>query len=157
MEAEVEEKGVSPRWQPRQKSTRLLAETALRQHYGARLLNSLVTASRTFPVTARVDVQSALDKMFANRRDTTLLGIHSQYNHETVTISHLLGNSHYPVVIGPLQHEEIDIGKTMPARCLRQGVWLSKEKRTPFAVLVSPAVRFAHCEGTHIEVAVPPG
>jgi len=141
----------------KKKSTRLLAEAAIRQHFGARRTDSLVTASRTFPVTARVDVQSALDKMFGSRRDTTLLGIHAQYNHETVTISHLLGNSHYPVVIGPLQHEEIDIGDTLPARCLRQGIWLSREARTPFAVLLSPSVRFAQLAGTHIEVAVPPG
>ena len=139
------------------KMTRLLAETALRQHFGKHRTDSLVTASRTFPVTARVDVQSALDKMFASRRDTTLLGIHAQYSHETVTISHLFGNPHYPVVIGPLQHEEIDIGDAMPARCLRQGVWLSKQTRTPFAVLVSPSVRFGQLAGTHIEVAVPPG
>ncbi len=141
----------------KKKSTRWLAEAAIRQHFGARRTDSLVTASRTFPVTARVDVQSALDKMFGSRRDTTLLGIHAQYNHETVTISHLLGNSHYPVVIGPLQHEEIDIGDTLPARCLRQGIWLSREARTPFAVLLSPSVRFAQLAGTHIEVAVPPG
>src|SRR5258708_1380404 len=120
----------------KKKLTRLLAEAAIRQHFGSRFANSLVTASRTFPVTARVDVQSALDKMFGARRGTTLLGLHAKYNHETVTISHLLGNSHYPVVIGPLQHEEIDIGDAMPARCLRQGVWLSRETRTPFAVLV---------------------
>jgi hypothetical protein len=157
VEAAVEEEGVSHKMTAKKKSTRLLAETALRQHFGARQVHSLVTASRTFPVTARVDVQSALDKMFASRRDTTLLGLHAQFNHETVTISHLLGNPHYPVVIGPLQHEEIDIGETMPARCLRQGVWLSAETKTPFAVLVSPAVRFGRSEGTHIEIAVPPG
>jgi hypothetical protein len=157
VEAAVEEEGVTHKMADKKKSARLLAETALRQHFGARRLHSLVTASRTFPVTARVDVQSALDKMFASRRDTTLLGIHAQYNHETVTISHLLGNPHYPVVIGPLQHEEIDIGETLPARCLRQGVWLSAETKTPFAVLVSPAVRFGQSEGTHVEIAVPPG
>jgi hypothetical protein len=32
------------------KSTRLMAEGALRKHFGKRQANSLVTASRTFPV-----------------------------------------------------------------------------------------------------------
>jgi hypothetical protein len=141
----------------KKKSTRLLADAALQKHFGTRQAHLLITASRTFPITARVDVQFALDKLFAKRPGATLLGIHAQYNHETVTISHLLGNSHYPVVIGPLQHEEIDIGETMPVRCLRQGVWLSRESKTPFAVLVSPSVRFGQLDGTHIEVAVPPG
>jgi hypothetical protein len=120
VEAAAEEKGVT-RNMAKKKSTRLLAEAAIRQHFGSRFANSLVTASRTFPVTARVDVQSALDKMFGARRGTTLLGLHAQYNHETVTISHLLGNSHYPVVIGPLQHEEIDIGDAMPRSLLAAG------------------------------------
>lgn len=138
-------------------STRLVVEAALRTHFGAKQAHSLVTASRTFPITARVDVQCALDKLLANRPNTKLLGLHAQYNHETVTISHLLGNSHYPVVVGPLQHEEIDIGEALPARCLRQGVWLTREAKTPFAVLVSPAMKYGMPEGTHIEVAVPPG
>lgn len=43
-----------------------LAETALKRHFGKRPLQDLITASRTLPVTARVDVQLALDKMFAD-------------------------------------------------------------------------------------------
>lgn len=141
----------------KKKSTRLTAEGALRKHFGKRQANSLVTASRTFPVTARVDLQSALDKLFGTRRQTMLLGVHAQYNHETVTVSHLLGNSHYPVMIGPLQHEEIDVGETLPARCLRQGVWLTREGKTPFVLLVSPAMKYGVPDGIHIEIAVPPG
>jgi ATPase family associated with various cellular activities (AAA) len=69
----------------------------------------------------------------------------------------LLGNQHFPVVIGPLQNEEIDIGETLPARCLRQGLWLIQDGAVPVALLLSPAFRFGHPEGTHIEIAVPPG
>jgi len=139
------------------KATVPLAETALKRHFGKRPLQDLITASRTFPITARVDVQLALDKMFAEHPKAKLLGVHTQYQHETLTIAHLLGNQHFPVVIGPLQNEEIDIGETLPARCLRQGLWLVQDGALPVALLLSPAFRFGHPEGTHIEIAVPPG
>ena len=134
-----------------------LAETALKRHFGKRPLQDLITASRTFPVTPRVDVQLALDKMFTKHSKAKLVGVHTQYQHETLTVAHLLGNQHFPVVIGPLQNEEIDIGETLPARCLRQGLWLVQDGAVPFALLLSSAFRFGHAEGTHIEIAVPPG
>ena len=139
------------------KTTLPLAETALKRHFARQPLQDLITASRTFPITARVDVQLALDKMFADHPKAKLLGVHTQYQHETLTIAHLLGNQHFPVVIGPLQNEEIDIGETLPARCLRQGLWLVQDGDVPVALLLSPAFRFGHPEGTHIEIAVPPG
>ena len=95
--------------------------------------------------------------MFAEHPKAKLLGVHTQYQHETLTIAHLLGNQHFPVVIGPLQNEEIDIGETLPARCLRQGLWLIQDGTVPVALVLSPAFRFGHPEGTHIEIAVPPG
>lgn len=133
------------------------AEDALARHFGKTRLQHLVTASRTFPVTARVDVQFALEKLFADGKKYQLLGVHTQFNHETLTIAHLMGNVHYPVVIGPLQHEEIDIGETLPARCLLRGLWLAKEHNLPYALLLSSAVRYGQVDGTHIEIAVPPG
>jgi len=138
------------------KNTLPLAETALKLHF-RKPLQDLVTSSRTFPLTARVDVQFALEKLFSQDRDTKLVGVHTQYQHETLTVAHLLGNQHFPVVVAPLQHEEIDIGETLPARCLRQGLWLAKEGAVPYTLLVSPAFRFGQPEGTHIEIAVPPG
>src|SRR5579864_2058078 len=117
-----------------------LAEHSLRHHFGEIALQDLVTASRTFPIAARVDVQLALERLF-KQREHRLVGVHTQYHHETMTIAHLMGNQHYPVVIGPLQHIEVDIGEAMPARCLRHGLWLAKEETLPFALLMSPSVR----------------
>lgn len=139
------------------KATVPLAETALKRHFGRRPLQDLITSSRTFPITARVDVQLALDKMFAERPKAKLLGVHARYQHETLTIAHLLGNQDFPVVIGPLQNEEIDIGETLPTRCLRQGLWLAHDGTVPFALLLSPVSRIEGAEGTHIEIAVPLG
>jgi len=134
-----------------------LAQTALESHF-ARPLHELVTSSRTFPLSARVDVQVALEKLFATQSDAKLLGIHTQHpSFETLTISHLISNQHAPAVIGPLQHEEIDIGDTLPIRCVRRALWLASDGTIPYAVLASPASYYGRPAGTHLELAVPPG
>jgi hypothetical protein len=84
----------------------------LLKHFGVPAGN-IATASRQFPITARVDIQSALDEMLRNRPGTTLLGILSQNPHEAPSLA---------------QHDEIDIGEAVPVRCLKNGLWLSREK-----------------------------
>ena len=133
------------------------AGSALRDHFKKVLLENLITASRTFPATSRVDLQLALTRIFSDRYTAKLIGVHAQYTHETLTVAHLLREENHPVLVGPLQHDEIDVGETMPARCLKQGLWLSDTKGITFAVLLTPAERFGQNEGAHIEIAVPPG
>jgi ATPase family associated with various cellular activities (AAA) len=135
----------------------LLVEDALRKHFVRFWPHELVTASRVFPSSARVDVQSALEKMLPERSGTRQYGIHRQYDHSTLTFSSLMGNRQDPTVIGPTQYEEIDIGNPLPSRCLRQALWTSKTDQTPFALLLSPAEHFGRSTGVHLEIAVPPG
>lgn len=137
-------------------TTLALAEVALKKHFGKVRLPQLVTSSRTFPLTARVDVQLAVDTLLA-QPGVKLLGVHRQYSHETMTFANLMQNTHDPAVVSPLQYEEIDIGDTLPARCLRQGLWLSFSEGIRFALLLSTAARYGQVSGTHIEIAVPPG
>jgi hypothetical protein len=134
-----------------------LVEDALRKHFIGHRLHELVTASRIFPSSARVDVQSALEKLLPERSGTRQYGIHRQYDHSTLTFSSLMGNRHDPTVIGPTQYEEIDIGNPLPSRCLRQALWTSKTDQTPFALLLSPAEQFGRSTGVHLEIAVPAG
>jgi ATPase family associated with various cellular activities (AAA) len=140
------------------KSTIPLAESALKRHFSPQPLHELLTSSRTFPVAARVDVQGGLEKIFEEYTGADLFGLHSQFGaHETLTVAHLSGNPHYPVVISPLQYEEVDIGETLAARCIRQGLWLSRDGKMPFALLLSPAIFLGQLNGTHVEIAVPAG
>ena len=141
----------------KKKSSAVLAESLLQHHFGKQKLHALVTASRTFPVTARVDLQNALEKLFAGYAGSEIVGCHTQFSHETLTVAHLLSNPHYPVVVAPLQHEEIDIGDTLPARCLKQALWLAKADGIRFALLLSPGTFYGRPQGVHVEVAVPPG
>ncbi len=131
--------------------------SVLRRTFGSVALEDLITASRTFPVTSRVDLHNALTRIFAKKYSARLLGVHSQYSHETLTIPHLTREGNYPVLVGPLQHDEVDIGETLPVRCLKNGLWLSKTAKVTFAALLSPAERYGRTEGVHVEIAVPPG
>jgi hypothetical protein len=102
--------------------------STLLKHFGVPAGN-IATASRQFPITARVDIQSALDEMLRNRPGTTLLGILWQNPHEAPSLAQVLGEvQHFPINSGPIQHDEIDIGEAVPVRCLKNGLWLSREK-----------------------------
>jgi hypothetical protein len=128
----------------------------LRGHFGTQPVEHLVTASRVYPVTSRVDAQVAFERQFASRA-ATLIGVHPQFSHEGLTIAHLTTDGHNPVVVGPLQHEEIDIGESLPARCIKRGLWLARQDGLPFAALLASAEHYGQVQGVHVEVAVPPG
>lgn len=132
-----------------------LRNTLLR-HFGV-TAGEIATAGRQFPITARVDVQSALDNLFRNRSGTKLLGIVSPNSHETPTLAYTLAGQHFPIDAGPLQHDEIDVGQGAPVRCLKNGLWLSREGDLPFAILMAPGGRFGFQTGVHVEIAVPTG
>jgi AAA+ superfamily predicted ATPase len=131
--------------------------SALSRHFGAVSVEKLIAAGRTFPVTSRVDLQTALDHLFSKCYQANLLGVHPEFSHETLSIAHLAGDGHYPILIGPLQHDEIDVGEALPSRCLKHGLWLANMAGLPFAVLITPAERYGRSEGVHLEIAVTPG
>lgn len=133
------------------------AAAALKRHFTGTELTALITANREYPLPARVDVQAAVDELlskFANAKQT---GLHAEYAHETLTLGNLLGNRHAQVAIGPLQYEEVDVGELVPVRCVRRALWLAKDGRLPFALILGPAMHFGSPAGTSIEVVVPPG
>jgi len=95
---------------------------ALQKHFEGLQLGELVTAAREFPIISRVDLQMALDQMFENRPASRLFGIHAQMGHETPTLAHLFAAGPFPMDIGPLQYDEVDIGDPVPVRCLKNGL-----------------------------------
>jgi len=129
----------------------------LRQHFRSVALGEIVTAAREFPITSRVDVEAALNELFANRADAKLIAVHSQMNQETPTLAHLFTGGPFPMDIGPLQYDEIDIGDVIPVRCLKNGLWLSHQDGLPYAILLGPAMRYGQVGGVHVEIAIPAG
>jgi hypothetical protein len=118
----------------------------------------IATSARQFPITARVDIQSCLEDLVRSRPGTTLLGIVSP-NHggPPAALADMLAGGHFPIEAGPLQHDEIDIGETLPVRCLKNGLWLSREKEQPFAILMAPGGRFGLHSGVQVEIAAQSG
>jgi hypothetical protein len=129
----------------------------LTRHFGKQPLEQLVTASRSFPVASRIDLQAALDKIFREQFGAELVGVHRRFAHDTMTVSELVTTDNYAALIAPLQHLEIDIGEVAPARCLNHGLWLSTAGTLRFALLLSPAMNYGRQSGMHVEIAVPPG
>ncbi len=139
-------------------SSNTLVSTLLKNHFEANLLHDLVTATRVFPGTARVDVQAALDSLFTARHPALkLAGVHVSWNHETLTFSHLIAEGDHPALVGPLQYEEVELGQEQPARCLKNGLWLCAEKSVPFAVFLTRDMVYGRPKGVCLEIAVPPG
>src|SRR5262249_32866175 len=84
--------------------------------------------------------QMALEKMFEKRSDSKLLGILSPMGHQPPSLAQLFAPGPFPMDIGPLQHDEIDIGDPDPVRCLRNGLWLSRDHSLSFALLLGPSM-----------------
>lgn len=133
------------------------AASVLKRHFGKTDPAKLVTASREYPIPAKADVHRALEEVMPGFKAAVQHGLHVEYMHETLTLGHLLGNLHTPVLIGPLQYEEVDTGEVLPVHCARRALWLAREGTMPFAVITGGASRFGQDSGTGLEIAVPPG
>lgn len=126
----------------------------LLKHFGVPA-GEIATAGRQFPITSRVDIQKALEDLMATRPGTKLLGIVSPNHHEPPGFAQTLGSAHFPVGAGPLEHDEIDVGEAVPVRCLKNGLWLSREGNMPLAIMMSPGGRFGLRSGVQVEIALP--
>jgi hypothetical protein len=129
----------------------------LAKHFRGTPVQQIVTAARTFPTASRVDIQSTLNDFFARKSGYQLLGIHSIMGHEITGLAQLLSPSPIPTEIGPLQHDEIDIGEAEPVRCLKNGLWLATEGNMPYAVLMGPSIQRGCPAGVLVEIAIPAG
>ncbi len=101
------------------------AAGTIQRHFTGTPVASLITASREYPIPARVDLQRAVDELLPCYSRAKQFGLHAELSHETLTLGHLLGNQHPRIVIGPLQYEEIDVGDPQAVRCVRRALWLA--------------------------------
>jgi len=128
----------------------------LLKHFGVPA-GQIATAGRQFPITARVDIQSALEDLLKVRPRTTLFGITSVHPQQLPSLADTLAGAHFPVDAGPLQYDEIDVGEPIPVRCLKNGLWMSSDGDLPFAVILAPGGRFGLRTGVQVEIAIPSG
>lgn len=76
---------------------------------------------------------------------------------DALGIAQLLQRTPFPVDIGPLQYDDIDVGEALPARCVRQALWLANEDGIPFAVLLGRGAQMGMPLGIQLEIAAPSG
>jgi len=132
--------------------------SVLKDHFGKTALHELVTSTREFPATARLDLQAALSEVLTGPlQPRKVIGAHASHDFETITFAHLLVENSNAVLVAPLQYDEVDAGETLPARCLRNALWFCAENGTPFTVFLSRVQRYGRPAGLHCEIAVPPG
>jgi len=129
----------------------------LQKHFRSVPVQQITTSARTFPVASRVDIQNALNDFFAARKGITLFGIQSAMGHEAATLAQLLTPSPIPTDIGPLQHDEIDIGEAQPIRCLKNALWFGVERGISYVVLLGPSIQHGRPLGILVEIGVASG
>jgi hypothetical protein len=137
-------------------NTKSQLQKTLLNHFGVPA-GEVATAGRQFPITARMDIQSAIEDLLRNRPETKLLGVLSPNHGEPPALADMLAGGPFPITQGPLQHDEIDIGELVPVRCLKNGLWLSRDNGLPFAVMMSPGGRFGLRTGVQVEIGIPLG
>lgn len=120
------------------------------EHFKGHQSSELVSFRRSFPGTARADLQRALEGLLAGSQ---LLGLCRQWMSEALKFADLLDQEQAPVMIGPVQFDEVDIGEPEPLRCLHQGMWLIPGG---LAVMLSQAPEHAASAGPLLEVMSSP-
>lgn len=131
------------------------AYQALAFHFAGIPLDRLVATSRTFPGHMRADVQAGIDKLFS--APLRFFGIYDEHRYETLTFAGLNRNGRNAYGIAPAQYHEVDIGESVPVRCLDNGLWLCRTGKMRYAVVLSPHREHSRAFQTRIEIAVPTG
>src|SRR5258706_14828515 len=90
-----------------------LLRKSLLRHFGVSPCE-IATAGSQFPITARVDIQSALEDLFKPRTGTKLLGILSPNQHEVPALANTLAGAYFSIDFGPPLQHEVDVGGPHP-------------------------------------------
>jgi ATP-dependent Clp protease adapter protein ClpS len=129
---------------------------ALSWHFAGFPKEMVVSTTRRFPGHMRADLQIAIARLFS-APGSLLFGVHETYRYETLTLSKLMVQDNHPCMIAQVEHEEIDIGGDVPVKGVRNGLWLLREAKLPYAVLLSEHRDYGQETGMRIEIAAPAG
>jgi ATP-dependent Clp protease adapter protein ClpS len=129
---------------------------ALDWHFAGIPRDQLVATSRQFPGHMQADVQVAVDRLFSTS-PLRFFGIHEEHRYETLTIATLMRNGRNAQAIAPAQYQEVDVGESLPVKCLNNGLWLCQADGLRYAVALSSHREYNRESGTRIEIAVPAG
>src|SRR5262245_23745989 len=129
----------------------------LARHFAPWRPQEMLATSRTYPLRQQADLQQALDDLFGERQvPENFRGIRQHFRHEVLDFAKLLETTHGALEVAPAQFEDIDIGGET-VRCLKNGLWLLREDRGPYAVVLSQHDDYGRGSNLLVEVAAPPG
>ena len=129
---------------------------ALAWHFAGIPQDQLVASSRQFPGHMRADVQAAVDRLFS-ASPLRFFGIDEPHRYETLTIAALTRDDRNAHAIAPAQYHDLDVGESVPAKCLNNGLWLCESDGLRYAVVLSSRREYGYEPGTRIEITVPAG
>src|SRR5262245_17349838 len=130
----------------------------LARHFAPVRPQELLATSRSYALRQQADLQAALDELFGERVvPQNFVGIRAQYRHELTDFAKLLEQSQNGIEVAPAQFEDIDIGGGETKRCLKNGLWLRRDDRGPYAVVLSQHDNYGQGSSLNVEVAAPPG
>jgi len=131
----------------------------LQKHFAGLPADEIVTSLRSFPARMRADLQIAVESLFnGGKPGARVVGLHQKYRHEALDLADLWQKGNQAVLVGPLQHIEVDVGAERPVRCLKNALWLLEDSGLPHAIVLSESMdHFAQSRDVQIEIAVPPG
>lgn len=136
------------------RSATITVATMMRKHFRVNELHKLVTCSRTFPVTARVDLQMALIDMIEARCQVShQSGVQAGYAFQTFTFSMLSLDRDNAAVIAPIETEDVDVGETVPFRGLKSTLWFCTVGSHRVAIILTPVLEHGRPSGWQVELA----
>lgn len=128
----------------------------LRRHFRLPMLDELVTTTRKFPATIRVDLQYAIDKFLTGELKARSYGTRSAYDHMGASFMNHTLEGDYGGRLAPIQYDEIDVGEKEPVRCINNAIWFSPQDGARFAVVVAQSEMYCPQPHVHVELAVLP-
>lgn len=137
------------------KNTQETCKAYAKRFFSPTPLETLVTVSRVFPQRMRVDLQKALRAALAQYTEHSYLGVRAMYSHEGLSLGAIFTESHFPIYITNLEHEEVDIGEDQPVRCVTQALWLLEHSGIRFVVLLAAETKFGQSHGIRVEIGHP--
>lgn len=136
------------------KSTPVHVFELLREHFAGYTPDQVVTSSRVYSVSLRVDVQLTFQEFIASSA-RQCVGVRSRYA-ETITIASLMEPGQYAAQVGPVSHEDIDLGDGDLAKCITSALATAEIEGEPVALLLArEAAPGCGFQGVRIEVALP--
>lgn len=131
----------------------------LSEHFDPLPVGDLAITERQFPFRVRADLQKAVDRLLEQSKHSgRFFGVKTEHSYEGVSFSDLLfPSSHRPALAVSPEYEEVDIGEDVPARCLKNGLWILAENDLKFAVFLTRTQRHGQASGMQFQIAVPEG